>query len=427
MLDIKRVRENTAELIELLNRRGNDHSYLNDVVEWDEQRRGLVVKVEDFKNFRNEKSKLIGELKRKGENADAVLSEVDKYADEIKDLDAQIKELDDKIYDKLINTPNVPRETLQVGPDESYNKLLREVGERTVHNFESKPHYDIAEDLDIVDFERATKLTGTRFAIYKGLGARLERALITFMLDYHLDNHNYTEYIPPFMANTKTMIGTGQLPKFADDMFHITGTDYWLIPTSEVPLTNLYAEEILLEPTFPMKFTSYTPCFRAEAGSAGRDTRGLIRQHQFNKVEMVMYAHPDHSYEALEELTDNAEDILKALKLPYRVVELSTGDMGFGAATTNDIEVWLPGFGTYREISSCSNCLDFQARRANIKFKENAQAKAEYVHTLNGSGLAVGRTFLAILENYQQEDGSVIIPEVLVPYMGGITKIEKAK
>lgn len=427
MLDIKRVRENTAELIELLNRRGNDHSYLNDVVEWDEQRRGLVVKVEDFKNYRNEKSKLIGELKRKGENADAVLSEVDKYADEIKDLDAQIKELDDKIYDKLINTPNVPRETLQVGPDESYNKLLREVGERTVHNFESKPHYDIAEDLDIVDFERATKLTGTRFAIYKGLGARLERALITFMLDYHLDNHNYTEYIPPFMANTKTMIGTGQLPKFADDMFHITGTDYWLIPTSEVPLTNLYAEEILLEPTFPMKFTSYTPCFRAEAGSAGRDTRGLIRQHQFNKVEMVMYAHPDHSYEALEELTDNAEDILKALKLPYRVVELSTGDMGFGAATTNDIEVWLPGFGTYREISSCSNCLDFQARRANIKFKENAQAKAEYVHTLNGSGLAVGRTFLAILENYQQEDGSVIIPEVLVPYMGGITKIEKAK
>lgn len=425
MIDIKRLRENTEEIIELLNRRGGDFAYLHDVVALDDERRTLVGKVEEYKNYRNEKSKLIGELKREGKNADEVLAEVDKYGDEIKDLDAKIKEVEDKIYELLINTPNVPRETLNIGPDEEYNKLLREVGARTVHDFPSKPHYEIAEDLDIVDFERATKLAGTRFAIYKGLGARLERALIAFMLDYHMDHHNYTEYIPPFVANTKTMTGTGQLPKFEEDMFHLTGTDYWLIPTSEVPLTNLYAEEILIAPKLPMKFTAYTPCFRAEAGSAGRDTRGLIRQHQFNKVEMVMYAHPDHSYEALDELTDNAEDILKALKLPYRVVELSTGDMGFGAATTNDIEVWLPGFGTYREISSCSNCLDFQARRANIKFKEDGKGKAEYLHTLNGSGLAVGRTFLAVLENYQQEDGSVLIPEVLIPYMGGIKKIEK--
>jgi len=425
MLDIKKLRENADEIIERLNRRGDDFSYLKDVVVYDDERRQLVQQVEEYKNFRNEKSKEIGELKRKGEDATAILAEVDKYADDIKELDQRITELDAKIYKMLTETPNVPRETVVIGPDETYNLCLREVGERTKFDFEAKPHYEVAEGLDIVDFERATKLAGSRFAIYKGLGAKLERALIAFMLDLHTLEHDYLEMIPPFLANTKTMFGTGQLPKFEDDMFGVRNTDYWLIPTAEVPLTNYNAEEILINPQFPMKFTAYTPCFRQEAGSAGRDTRGLIRQHQFNKVELVMYAHPDHSYEALDHLTNNAEEVLKRLELPYRVMQLATGDMGFGAANTNDLEVWMPGFDTYREISSCSNCEDFQARRANIKFKEEGKAKAEFVHTLNGSGVAVGRAFCAILENYQQEDGSVVIPKVLVPYMGGIEKIEK--
>lgn len=424
MLDIKKLRENVEETIERLNTRGGDFGYLRDVVEYDSQRRELVQKAEELKNFNNQQSKKIGEMKRNGEDTTEIMKEVDQHADDIKAYDERIHELETKIYRHLAETPNVPRETLNVGADEDSNKCLREVGERTVHNFKSKPHYEIAEDLDIIDFERASKLSGSRFAIYKGLGAKLERALITFMLDFHIDNHGYTEYIPPFMVNSKAMFGTGQLPKFEDDMFGVRNTDNWLIPTSEVPLTNMYADEILQNPTFPMKFTSYTPCFRQEAGSAGRDTRGLIRLHQFNKVEMVMYAHPDHSYEALDMLTGHAEDILKALELPYRVMELCTGDIGFSAATTNDLEVWLPGFELYREISSCSNCLDFQARRANIKFKDPQSKKTDFVHTLNGSGLAVGRTFVAILENYQQEDGSVVIPKALVPYMGGIEKIE---
>ncbi|MDF9866716.1 seryl-tRNA synthetase [Bacilli bacterium PM5-3] len=426
MLDIKRLRDNVDEIVERLNTRGQDYSYLKDTVKYDEERRALVQKVEEFKNYRNEKSKEIGDLKRKGEDASAVLAEVDKYADDIKDLDERINELDAKIFKMLSETPNVPRETVAVGLDEDSNVCLREVGERTKFDFEPKPHYEVAEGLDIVDFERAAKITGSRFAIYKGLGAKLERALIAFMLDLHTQEHGYFEMIPPFLVNSKTMFGTGQLPKFEEDMFGVRNTDYWLIPTAEVPLTNYHAEEILNNPTFPMKFTAYTPCFRAEAGSAGRDTRGLIRQHQFNKVELVLYAHPDHSYEALDELTNNAEEVLKRLGLPYRVMQLCTGDTGFCSANTNDLEVWMPGFDTYREISSCSNCEDFQARRANIKFKEDG-GKAEYVHTLNGSGVAIGRAFSAILENYQQADGSVLVPEVLVPYMGGITKIEKQK
>ncbi|MEG0283316.1 MAG: serine--tRNA ligase [Erysipelotrichales bacterium] len=424
MLDIKVLRENTEEIINKLNTRGGDFSYLNETVQYDEQRRTLVAEVEEYKQFRNEKSKLIGQYKRDGKDTSEIMAEVDKYADNISALDERIHELETKIYTALAETPNVPRETITVGTDEDSNLCLRQIGEPRKFNFEPKPHYEVAEGLDIIDFERASKLSGSRFALYKGMGARLERALIAYMLDVQVDEHGFTEYIPPFMVNTKAMFGTGQLPKFEEDMFGLRNSDLWMIPTSEVPLTNMYADEVLQNPTFPMKFTSYTPCFRQEAGSAGRDTRGLIRLHQFNKVEMVMYAHPDKSYEALDLLTGYAENILSKLGLPYQVMELCTGDIGFSAACTNDLEVWMPGFDVYREISSCSNCLDFQARRANIKFK-NAEGKTAFVHTLNGSGVAVGRAFAAILENYQEADGSVTIPEVLVPYMGGVTKIEK--
>lgn len=425
MLDMKVLRENVEEIIEKLNTRQDDFGYLREVVKQDEERRQLLNEVEEYKAHRNEQSKKIGEMKRNGEDTTEIMKDVDKYGEDIKNLDEKIKELDAKIYEAMANTPNVPRETVPVGVDEDDNVLLREVMDRTTFDFEPKPHYEVAEGLDIVDFERAAKITGSRFAILKGEGARLERAIYNFMLDYHLEHHGFTEFLPPYMVNTKTMFGTGQLPKFEDDMFGVADTDYWMIPTSEVPMTNFYADEVLTNPTLPMKFTALTPCFRREAGSAGRDTRGLIRQHQFNKVEMVMYAHPNNSYDILDMLTDHAEDILKALKLPYRVITLCTGDMGFAAAQTNDLEVWMPGFDTYREISSCSNCVDFQARRMNLKFKTDDMDKAEYLHTLNGSGLAVGRTFAAILENYQNADGTVTIPEVLVPYMGGKTKIEK--
>lgn len=425
MLDIKMIKDDVEKVITRLNTRGQDYSYLRDVVKLDDERLTLIKEVENKKQFRNEKSKEIGLMKRNGEDTSKILKEVEDIGDDIKKLDDKIVNLDDKILALLDITPNVPRETVKVGLSEEDNKLLRTVLEPRKFDFKPKPHYDLIEDLDIVDFERAAKITGSRFAYYKGLGARLERALISFMLDIHTLEHDFTEFIPPLMANTKTMYGMGQLPKFAEDMFKIQDSEYWLIPTSEVPLTAYRSNEIIMNPEFPMKFTAYTPCFRSEAGSAGRDTRGLIRQHQFNKVEMVMYAHPDHSYEALEMMTGYAEEILKRLELPYRVVELCTGDMGFGSATTNDIEVWMPGFDTYREISSCSNITDFQARRAGIRFKENKESKAEYVHTLNGSGLAIGRTFAAIIENYQQEDGSITIPKALIPYMGGIEKIEK--
>ncbi|MDR3215709.1 MAG: serine--tRNA ligase [Bacilli bacterium] len=423
MLDIKKLREDVETIIERLNTRGDDFSYLRDVVIWDEERRVLVQKVEELKSIRNEESKKIGEMKRNGEDTTALMAEVGQFGDDIKELDLKIADVEKRIFDALAMTPNVPRETVAIG-DEDHNVCLKVWEEPTKFDFKAKPHYEVAEGLDIVDFERAAKITGSRFAIYKGLGAKLERALIAFMLDLHTTEHGYFEMIPPFMVNSKTMFGTGQLPKFEEDMFNVRGTDYWLIPTAEVPLTNYHQDEIIQNPSFPMRFTAYTPCFRAEAGSAGRDTRGLIRQHQFNKVELVMYAHPDHSYEALDLLTTNAETVLQKLKLPYRVMQLATGDLGFCSANTNDLEVWMPGFDTYREISSCSNCLDFQARRANIRFKDE-NGKVEFVHTLNGSGVAVGRCFSAILENYQQADGSVIIPEALVPYMGGITKIEK--
>jgi len=425
MIDIRLVREDVEGLITRLNTRGGDYSNLRDVVTMDEERRAIIQDVEQLKALRNEQSKKIGEMKRNGEDTTEIMASIDQEGDRIKELDAQLKEIDDKIFNILSTTPNVPRETVVVGKDENDNKELRKVMEPKKFDFTPKPHYEIAEGLDIIDFERAAKITGARFSILKGAGARLDRAIYNFMLDYQTDHNGFLEYLPPYMVNTKSMFGTGQLPKFEEDMFGVEDTDYWLIPTSEVPLTNMYADEILVNPTLPMKFTALTPCFRREAGSAGRDTRGIIRQHQFNKVEMVMYAHPDKSYEALDALTGFAESILKELKLPYRVIELCTGDMGFGSATTNDLEVWMPGFNTYREISSCSNCEDFQARRMNLKFKTDDMNKPEFLHTLNGSGVAVGRTLAAILENYQNEDGSVTIPDVLVPYMGGMTKIEK--
>lgn len=429
MFDLKMLRDNLEGYIERLNTRGGDYSYLRDIVEYDNARRKLITEVEELKQKRNDNSKKIGQLKRDGATdaeVEAFKEEVNKEAETISKLDNEIKEYDKKIFDLMAVTPNVPCETTPVGKDEDENVVVKQYGEVPKFDFTPKAHYDVAEDLGLVNFELAGKLAGSRFAVYTGLGAKLERALINFMLDVQTQEHGFKEFIPPFMANTNTMYITGQLPKFEEDMFGVTDTDYWLIPTAEVPLTNLAANETLQDPEFPIKLTAYTPCFRREAGSAGRDTRGLIRQHQFNKVEMVMYAHPDKSYDALDQLTEYAENILRKLGLPYQVLALCTGDIGVSAAKTNDLEVWMPSADKYREISSCSNCEDYQARRGNIKFKEG-KGKPQYVHTLNGSGVAVGRAFAAILENYQTKDGDLIIPEVLVPYMNGITIIKKEK
>jgi len=346
-------------------------------------------------------------------------------SDEIKRLDGEVKEIDDKLLNLLLHIPNIPHESVVEGESDEDNVEIRKWGEPKDFGFEPKAHWDLGAELDILDFERASKLTGARFSLFKNAGARLERALINFMLDLHTTEHGYIEMATPFMVNRDSMIGTGQLPKFEYDMFHIPSKDYFLVPTAEVPLTNLYRDEILDEDMLPMYYTAYTPCFRQEAGSAGRDTRGLIRNHQFDKVELVKFSLPEDSYDELEKLTNNAEEILKLLGLPYRVVMLSTGDLGFSAAKTYDLEVWMPSYGRYVEISSCSNFEDFQARRANIRFRREDTKKLEFVHTLNGSGLAVGRTFAAIIENYQQEDGSIKIPEVLKPYAGGLEEIKK--
>lgn len=429
MFDLRMLRENLETYIERLNTRGSDFSYLRDIVEYDNDRRRLITEVEELKQKRNDNSKKIGQLIRDGisdNEVNALKEEVNQEADKINQLDSKIKVLDKKIFDLMAITPNVPCETTPIGKDENDNIVVKQHGQIPNFDFEPKAHYDIAEELGMINFELAGKLAGSRFAVYTGMGAKLERALINFMLDTQTLEHGFTEFIPPFMANTKTMYNTGQLPKFEEDMFGVEDTDYWLIPTAEVPLTNIAANEILQDPELPMKLTAYTPCFRREAGSAGRDTRGLIRQHQFNKVEMVMYAHPDKSYEALDLLTGYAENILQKLGLPYQVLALCTGDMGAAAAKTNDLEVWMPSADKYREISSCSNCEDYQARRGNIKFKEG-KGKPTYLHTLNGSGLAVGRAFAAILENYQTKDGDLIIPDVLVPYMNGVKIIKKQK
>ncbi|MDD4798469.1 MAG: serine--tRNA ligase [Clostridia bacterium] len=423
MLDIKFVRANQAAVEEALAKRGGKIS-LDGFIKLEAERRAVLADVENKKARRNAVSKEIGKIKQAGGDASEIMAEMRSLGDEIAAADARLGEMEQQLEEILLAIPNIPHESVPVGPDDSFNTEMRRVGEPPEFDFEPKNHWEIGEELGILDFERAAKIAGARFTVYKGLGARLERAVINFFLNTHCDKHGYTEIFPPYMVNSAAMRGTGQLPKFKEDMFHIEGTDYYLIPTAEVPVTNLPAGEILDAAELPILYTAYTACFRAEAGAAGRDTRGLIRQHQFNKVELVKFSLPENSYDELEKLTDDAEDVLRLLGLPYRVVTLSTGDMGFSSAKTYDLEVWLPGFNGYREISSCSNFEDFQARRANIRFRRDQGAKPELVHTLNGSGVAVGRTVAAILENYQQADGSVKIPEVLVPYMG-VTQISK--
>ena len=423
MLDIKRIRENLEDIKKAMDRRGEKEFNLDEVVVLDDKRKELLKEVEVLKNKMNVESKKIPQLIKEGKDITEDKANLKKLSDEIKSLDEKIKIVNDELEYKLLRIPNVPNKEVPQGETDEDNVEVRTWGEPTKFNFNPKAHWDLGTDLGILDFETAAKITGSRFTLYKGLGARLERALINFFLDTNIGEQGYTEVIPPFMANKNSFLGTGQLPKFAEDMFKIEGLDYYLIPTSEVPLTNIHANQILAFDELPKNYTAYTPCFRSEAGSAGRDTRGLVRQHQFNKVEMVKIVAPEESYNELEKLTHNAEYLLQLLKIPYRVVKICTGDLGFTAAFKYDVEIWMPSYNRYVEISSCSNCEDFQARRAGIRFKRDKDSKTEYAHTLNGSGLAIGRSFAAILENYQQEDGSVIIPEVLRPYMG-IDKIE---
>lgn len=417
MLDIKRIREDFEGVKERVEFRGKGDFGLDRVKELDEKRRVLLAEVEAKKNRQNTVSREIPKLKQAGEDTTAIMAEMKELSNEIKELDTRVAEVEENLRTAILNVPNTPYKDVQYGDDDAANVEMRKFMEPTEFSFEPKPHWEVGENLDILDVERATKIAGTRFTIYKGLGARLERACIQFMLDLHTMEQTYTEILPPFMVNRAAMTGTGQLPKFEEDMFYLPQKDFFLIPTAEVPVTNMRAQEIMDAEELPVYYTAYTPCFRAEAGSAGRDTRGLIRQHQFNKVELVKFVEPETSYDELEKLTADAEEVLKRLGLPYRVVRLSSGDLGFSSAMTYDIEVWMPSYGRYVEISSCSNFEDFQARRANIRFRRGKE-KPEFVHTLNGSGLAVGRTVAAILENYQQEDGSVIVPEELRKYMG---------
>ena len=419
MLDLKTLREN-ADAIEQRLRTRDPGLSLARFKELDAKRRAIIREVEGLKNQRNTVSEEIGRLKREGKPAEDKVLEMREVSGRIKSLDKALKEIEEDLRGILMTLPNVPHESVPIGESDEDNVEVKRWGTPRDFPFEPKAHWDIGEGLDILDFGRAAKLSGARFALYKGLGAWLERALINFMLDLHTGEHGYTEILPPFMVNRKTMTGTGQLPKFEDDLFKIDGWDHFLIPTAEVPVTNIFADEIIDGSRLPIYYTAYTPCFRKEAGAAGKDTRGLIRQHQFNKVELVKFTTPETSYDELEKLLDNAEEVLRRLNLPYRVVVLCTGDLGFSATKTYDIEVWMPHQKVYREISSCSNFEDFQARRAGIRFRRKQGEKAELAHTLNGSGLAVGRTTAAILENYQQEDGSVIIPEALRPYMGGL-------
>ena len=425
MLDIKRIREDYEGVKAAVERRCKGSFGIEKVVELDEKRRTLLAEVETMKNRQNTVSKEVPKLKKAGEDTTEIMAEMKELSAKIKEMDGELSQIEADLRDALLNVPNTPNPEVQIGEDDTDNLEIRKFMEPTKFDFEPKAHWDVGVDLDILDWERAAKISGARFTVYKGMGARLERAVINFMLDLHTIDQDYVEILPPFMVNRAAMTGTGQLPKFEEDMFYVPQKDFFLIPTAEVPVTNLRAQEIMAEAELPVYYTSYTPCFRAEAGSAGRDTRGLIRQHQFNKVELVKFVKPEGSYDELEKLTADAEEVLKVLGIPYRVVQLSTGDLGFSSAKTYDIEVWMPSYGRYVEISSCSNFEDYQARRANIRYRNEETGKAEFVHTLNGSGLAVGRTVAAILENFQQEDGSVIIPEPLRKYMGGVEVITK--
>lgn len=419
MLDIKRIREDYEGVKKSVESRLKGDFGIGRVKELDEKRREVLAEVEVLKNRQNQDSKLIPAMKKEGKDVSQLMADMKELSEKIKGLDGQLSAIEDELQLAILSVPNTPYKDVQVGEDDSANVELRKWGTPREFGFEYKAHWDVGTDLDILDFERAAKISGTRFTVYKGLGARLERSVINFMLNLHTTEHGFTEILPPFMVNRAAMTGTGQLPKFEEDMFYVPQKDFFLIPTAEVPVTNLRAQEIIDEAGLPIYYTAYTPCFRAEAGSAGRDTRGLIRQHQFNKVELVKFVKPETSYQELETLTAAAEKVLQLLEIPYRVVRLSTGDLGFSSAMTYDIEVWMPSYGRYVEISSCSNFESFQARRANIRFRPSEKgSKPEFVHTLNGSGLAVGRTVAAILENYQQEDGSVVVPEVLRPYMG---------
>ena len=417
MLDMKFVRENPELVMDAMRKR-NANVNLDEFLELEKKRRELTLQVEALKSQRNAASQEIGKMKKAGESADAQMAEVRALGDKIAEDDKELKDIEARLKEILMTIPNMPAADTPVGSSDADNPVVRTWREPAKFAFEPQAHWDIGEKLNILDVERAGKVSGARFTFYRGLGSRLERSVINFFLDIHTEEHGYEEILPPFMANAAAMTGTGQLPKFAEDMFKLEGLDYYLIPTAEVPITNLHRDEILSGDDLPLYYTAYSACFRAEAGSAGRDTRGLIRQHQFNKVELVKFTKPEDSWDELEKLTANAEKVLQLLELPYRVVRLCTGDIGFSSAATYDLEVWLPAANCYREISSCSNFLDFQARRANIRFRRDTKSKPEFVHTLNGSGVAVGRTVAAILENYQQADGSVIVPKVLRPYMG---------
>ncbi|MCL2353171.1 MAG: serine--tRNA ligase [Defluviitaleaceae bacterium] len=422
MHDIKKIRNNFEEFVANLNKRGGSIN-IAPFIEMDKKRRDIIVEVEALKSKQNQVSKTVPALKKEGKDTAPIFAEMKELSDQIKGFDATLSQLEGEMEAFLLQVPNIPSCLVPEGADETQNQEVRKHLEPTQLGFEATPHWDLGKNLDIMDNETAGKVTGSRFMYLKGAGARLERALINFMLDLHVAEHGYTEVYAPFIAHERSMQGTGQLPKFKDEAFKLEGWDYYLIPTSEVTVTNMHREEILEGACLPIKYTAFSACFRSEAGAAGRDNRGLIRQHQFNKVELVKFAHPNNSYDELEKLTANAEEVLKRLGLPYRVVKLCAGDLGFSSALTYDIEVWMPSYNRYVEISSCSNFEDFQARRAGIKFREAAGEKTQFVHTLNGSGLAIGRTMAAIMENYQNEDGSITIPKALQPYMGGMDKI----
>jgi seryl-tRNA synthetase len=422
MLDIKYLRQNIDVVARKMEERGQAMN-LERFIALDERRRDIIREVEALRSERNAVSKLVGEKKKNREDATEIIARMGEVSGRIKELDEALKQADEELQQIMLTLPNIPHESVAFGKGSEDNPVVRFWGEKPSFGFTPRPHWEIGESLGILDFARGAKITGARFTLYRGLGARLERAIFNFMLDLHTGSHGYTEVLTPFMVNRESMTGTGQLPKFEEDLFRVDKVDYFLIPTAEVPVTNIHRDEILGERELPIYYVAYSPCFRAEAGSYGKDTRGLIRQHQFNKVELVKFAKPENSYEELEKLTANAEEVLKRLGIPYRVVSLCTADLGFSSAKTYDLEAWLPGQDAYREISSCSNFEEFQARRAAIRFRREEGGKVEFVHTLNGSGLAVGRTLVAVLENYQQADGSVVIPEALRPYMGGVDRI----